>query len=74
MSQLSLPCASRNVTETQDVDISLMACPKNLANYYISLCAHHQELMKSVGELQLIPALYDEGDSLPLQEQLSLRF
>jgi hypothetical protein len=23
------------------------------------------------GELQLIPALYDEGDSLPLQEQLS---
>jgi hypothetical protein len=49
MSQLSLPCASRNVTETQGVDISLMACPKNLANYYISLCAHHQELMKSAG-------------------------
>jgi hypothetical protein len=24
-----------------------MACPKNLANCYISLCAHHRELMKS---------------------------
>jgi len=49
MSQPSLLCASRNVTETQDVDISLMARPKNLVNYYISLCAHHRELMKSAG-------------------------
>jgi len=49
MSQPSLPCASRNITETQDVDISLMARPKKLVNYYISLCAHHRELMKSAG-------------------------
>jgi hypothetical protein len=70
MSQLSLPCASRNVTETQDVDISLMAAQKFGELLYKSMCPPLRADEAS-GELQLIPALYDEGDSLPLQEQLS---
>jgi hypothetical protein len=48
MSWLSLP-ASGSATETQDEIFCIIVCTKFQAGYYIQICTHHQELMKSVG-------------------------
>jgi hypothetical protein len=66
--RVDLPVTSRNVAETQDADVCIMVYPKFWADYYVLICIHHFELMKSVGSHGLVTAIHDEGDSLKLCE------
>ncbi len=48
-SWLSLSITSRNAVDNQDADFSRIVCQKVLADYYLIIYTHSQELMKTVG-------------------------
>jgi hypothetical protein len=39
----------QNMTETQDLDVCVMVCPKIWTDYHTLIYTQHQEEMKSVG-------------------------